>query len=866
MIALTSRLGHLGKIIIICLLIMLVSTVCALETPIHSTILTENSQNNVSVSFVQNGTPLIPIQTKTLTPSSAINPAPAEISPIPTIIPSSASSNQNLFSEKNTELTTSSNSDLKNSLVPGYIQGKEKIFVTDSRTGQKYIKDQVIVRFKTQNKAGSSILQENIRKAHSKVGARVEENFRTEGLQLVQLPNGTDMQSAINAYQSNPDVLYAEPDYVISILPDQTEAVVLDTNPQKILSMPNDAIFPDQWSFHNTGQTGGTPGADIDAPGAWDISTGSSSVVVAVIDTGVLYTHSDLSANIWNNTDEFPGNGIDDDNNGYVDDIRGWDFVNNDNDPNDDKDHGTHVSGTIGAVGNNAIGVAGVNWQVKIMPLKAFNFEGVGSTSDAIKAIEYANANGATIISNSWGGGLFDQGLKDVIDDSPAVVVCAAGNGGSNNDDYPLYPASYNSTNIISVAASDRNDNLASFSNFGLSSVDLAAPGKDIWSTYLDGNYALMSGTSMATPHVSGVAALVKAENPLLTSAQIRNIIILTVDLKGSLSGKVESGGRLNASTAVMAAQPPVADFIGIPRTGPAPLTVAFTDLSTNSPTSWNWTFGDGSIVNATARNPVHTYVSRGNFTVVLNVTGLGGFNSTTKVGYINITNSTSSIGVFRNGVLYLRNSNTNGIADLAFTYGQSGDIPVVGDWDGDSIDTIGVFRNGVFFLKNNNTDGIADLAFNYGQPGDIPVTGDWNGDGVGTIGVFRNGVFYLRNSNTGGIADLTFGYGNLAGDIPVVGDWDGNGIDSVGVYRNGVFYQRNSNTNGIADLAFTYGQSGDIPVVGDWDGNGSDTIGVYRNSVFYLRNSNTGGIADMTFGYGNTAGDKPVVGDWDGV
>jgi hypothetical protein len=171
------------------------------------------------------------------------------------------------------------------------------------------------------------------------------------------------------------------------------------------------------------------------------------------------------------------------------------------------------------------------------------------------------------------------------------------------------------------------------------------------------------------------------------------------------------------------------------------------------------------------------------------------------------IVNS-SKIGIYRNGVWYLRNSNTGGNADTTFRYGNTaGDIPVVGDWNGDGIDTIGVYRSGVFYLRNSNTNGIADLAFTYGQPGDIPVVGDWVGIGTDTIGIYRKGVFYLRNSNTGGIADLTFGYGNIAGDIPVVSDWAGSGKDTIGVYRNGVFYLRNSNTNGIANLAFTYGQ-----------------------------------------------------------
>ena len=435
-------------------------------------------------------------------------------------------------------------------------------FTTDPVTKRKYVTNHVIVRFKPQNNNGPSISNDKIRLVHAKVGAKVMKDFSPKGvsgLQVVQLANGKDVQSAIKEYQSDPNVLYAEPDYVISISPDQTGPIVDDTNPQKILSIPNDEFFSDQWSFNNTGQLGGPPGADIDAPGAWGISTGSDRVIVAVIDTGVLYTHSDLSSNIWKNTGEIPGNGIDDDHNGYVDDIRGWNFVNNSSDPIDDNSHGTHVSGTIGAVGNNTIGVAGVNWQVKIMPLKAFGYMGDAETSDIIKSIEYANANGASVISNSWGDVRFSQGLKDAIDASPAVVVCAAGNSPElpepNNDIVPVYPASYDSVNIISVAATDAIDQLASFSHYGQMSVDLGAPGTNILSTYSDGYYGYNMGTSMATPHVSGVAALVKAVNPHLTNVQIKDIILNNIDYNSSLSGKVNTSGRLNAYKAVLAAQ-----------------------------------------------------------------------------------------------------------------------------------------------------------------------------------------------------------------------------------------------------------------------------------------------------------------------
>ena len=224
------------------------------------------------------------------------------------------------------------------------------------------------------------------------------------------------------------------------------------------------------------------------------------------------------------------------------------------------------------------------------------------------------------------------------------------------------------------------------------------------------------------------------------------------------------------------------------------------------------------------------------------------------------------SIGVFRpaNGVLYLRNFNETGYAELSFTYGLSGDRFISGDWDNNNTDTVGNFRNGVFYLRNSNTTGYADITFGYGLPGDLPIAGDWDGDGIDTIGIFRSGVFYLRNSNTTGYADTMFGYG-LPGDVPIAGDWDGDGVDTVGIFRNGVFYLRNSNTTGYADLTFSYGLPGDIPIGGDWNNDDVATAGTYRGGVVYLRNSNSSGYADVTFGYG-IAGDQPLAGDWDGM
>ncbi len=225
--------------------------------------------------------------------------------------------------------------------------------------------------------------------------------------------------------------------------------------------------------------------------------------------------------------------------------------------------------------------------------------------------------------------------------------------------------------------------------------------------------------------------------------------------------------------------------------------------------------------------------------------------------------------GVYRpsNGALYLKNSNTTGVADVSINYGIPGDKPVVGDWDGDGEVTIGVYRNGVFYLRNSNSIGIAEIYFAFGLPGDQPIAGDWDGDGIDTIGVYRssNFTFYLRNKNSTGTPDLRFSLG-MPGDVGIAGDWNGDGLDTTGVFRpsNGALYLKNINATGVADIAIHYGIPGDKPVTGDWNNDGMDTIGVYRNGVFYLRNSNTVGIADLYFALG-IPGDLPIAGDWDG-
>jgi subtilisin family serine protease len=345
-----------------------------------------------------------------------------------------------------------------------------------------------------------------------------------------------------------------------------TAAGLRGLEPDRVITasaLPNDPSFSRLYGLNNTGQTGGLADADIDAAEAWDVTTGSRSVVVSVIDTGVDYRHPDLAANVWTNPREVAGDRLDNDGNGYVDDVHGWDFANNDADPFDDQGHGTHVAGTIGAAGNNGTGVTGVNWQVSIMALKFLDASGSGTTSAAIAAINYATKMrrdfGVNIVAtnNSWGGGGFSSSLQNAINaggSAGILFVAAAGNDGLNNDSTPSYPASYTSSSIIAVAATDSSNRLASFSNYGATSVDVAAPGVGILSTTPNNTYSSYSGTSMATPQVTGVVALLKAAKPDATADQIRSAILSTTTPVSGLAGKVATGGVVNADVAPAAA------------------------------------------------------------------------------------------------------------------------------------------------------------------------------------------------------------------------------------------------------------------------------------------------------------------------
>ncbi len=339
---------------------------------------------------------------------------------------------------------------------------------------------------------------------------------------------------------------------------------------QGVARTPNDPRYSDGtlWGLHNTGQSGGTPDADIDAPEAWDVTTGSSNVVIAVIDTGIDYTHPDLAGNIWVNPGEIAGNGVDDDGNGFVDDIHGWDFAYGDSDPMDVHGHGTHCAGTIGAENGNT-GIVGVTWDVQIMAIKALDDDGYYGVADTIAAVNYVTMmrrdHGINVvaINASYGGYYYSQAEVDAITvagDVGVIFVAAAANDTNDNDSYPAAPASYPNDNIIAVAATDRGDQLASFSNYGQTSVDLAAPGVAIYSTLPGNTYASWQGTSMAAPHVTGVVALLAAEYPNATAAELRGAILAgaTANPNPNLAGLVATGGQLNAFASLQSLATPV--------------------------------------------------------------------------------------------------------------------------------------------------------------------------------------------------------------------------------------------------------------------------------------------------------------------
>lgn len=402
-------------------------------------------------------------------------------------------------------------------------------FLAHAQPLQGRVAGELLVKYRAGASASAA------RQTDLRMGGRVLEKYAAIGWQRVKLPAGRSVDQAMAEYARSPYVESVQPNYHY-----------------RLLATPNDASYSQLWAM-----------SKISAPQAWDISTGSSAVVIANIDSGVKYDHEDLAANMWTNAGETPNNGVDDDNNGFIDDYYGYDFYYNDPDPMDENGHGTHTAGTMGAVGNNSIGVAGVNWNVKIMAIKIYDAAGQTTTSamliNAYNYVRMMKQRGVNVrvTNNSYGGCNeacgYDQATKDAIDAlsrEGVLQVFAAGNNGTNIEAAGFYPASYDSPWIISVANSTATDARNAGSNFGPESVDLAAPGTSVYST-LPSGYGSLTGTSMAAPHVAGAAALLSGHNPSLSTASLKATLLNSVDQLPGWANVVKTGGRLNVARAL---------------------------------------------------------------------------------------------------------------------------------------------------------------------------------------------------------------------------------------------------------------------------------------------------------------------------
>ncbi|MCY7347150.1 MAG: S8 family serine peptidase [Pyrinomonadaceae bacterium] len=714
---------------------------------------------------------------------------------------------------------------------------------------------------------------------NAELNSVVLEEFPDLGWQRVKVADGVSVEAAAARYAAFADIEAVQPNFYYHLL-----------------ATPNDT------QFNSSGMYGMTK---ISAPAAWDLTTGSAAVVVADIDTGLRYTHEDIAANAWTNPGEFPGNGVDDDGNGFIDDVYGYDFFYNDNNPIDDAGgHGTHTAGTIGAVGNNARGVVGVNWNVKIMAVKIYSPNGADSTSvmlvNAYNYIRMMKNRGVNIrvTNNSYGGcgeacG-YDQATKDALDamgNAGILNVFAAGNDNRNIETSPAFPASYTSPSVLAVASSTSTDARSGFSNYGTTSVDVAAPGSSVLSTYnsSDAGYATLSGTSMATPHVAGAAALLSAYNPNLSAASLKATLMNTVDPLTQWTAFVKTGGRINVDRALR--NQTICNFslaqtsIFLPGTTGGNFTVNVSsptncDYSATSNVSWitvtsgNPGSGSGTVGFTVQNNPIadlqrigiirigdQTYtVTQGtNFTVSNAVLDFDGDGRT----------DFSAIQNVSGGMIWHNRQSLNGYRP--FNFGLfSDDIAVPNDYDGDGRTDIAVWRttNGTFYAFRSGNNTVQTLQF--GQTGDNPlVSQDFDGDGKDDFAVTRvvngNLVWYVSGS-TVGFRAVQFG---IAADKPLRGDFDGDGKADYAVYRpansspaNTFFVKKSFNNE---EIGVTFGNSAtDKPTPSDFDGDGKTDIAVWRttNGVWYYLKSSNASYAAVQFG---ASGDLPTPGDYDG-
>lgn len=733
---------------------------------------------------------------------------------------------------------------------------------------KNYVEGEVLVKYK------NGTASEAARLVNNQFNAEVLQEFPEIGWQLIKLPDGVTVEQALASFSGFSDVETVQPNYIY-----------------KLAAIPNDPQYGSLWGMTRIG-----------APTAWDSSTGSSSVIAAIIDTGTRITHEDLAANNWINAGEIAGNSLDDDNNGCVDDINGCDFARNDGVPEDEYDHGAHVAGTIGAVGNNAKGVAGVNWNIRLMHLKIYDAAGNSTAAKIIQAYGYIRTmklrgENVVVTNNSYGGCpeacSFDPATKDAIDsvgDVGILNVFAAGNSGSNNDVTAFFPASYDSPSILVVGGSDSNDNRVF--NYGANSVDLAAPGTGILSTvrFNDTAYGTKSGTSMATPHVTGAAALLNARWGL-TGASLKATLMNNVTQLPQFNGFNKTGGRLNLAAAI---QNPVTCTFNISGSNQIPaaggvfsinvtagnncdfsavsLAPIWLSVSNGTPGSGNGTVNFRVEPNTGAQRVGIIRIAGQNFTVTQSGAITTGkpvldFDGDGKTDYSVVQNS--------NGTMLWHNYRSTGGYN-ATSFGLfNEDLLVPEDYDGDNVTDFAVYRHNassgqstfyVLYSSNN-----LFLPTSWGTTGDVPfVSQDFNGDNRVDFAVTRqvgNQLYwYIKYSGSNSYFAAQFG---AATDKPVRGDFDGDGRADLAVHRPAnsapanTFFVSKSSDGGLLSMKFGDSTT-DRVVPGDFDGDRKTDFAVWRrtNGVWYWRESTTGQTRAIQFGQN---GDIPVPGDYDG-
>ncbi|MBW8183233.1 S8 family serine peptidase [Shewanella nanhaiensis] len=658
-------------------------------------------------------------------------------------------------------------------------------------TQHEYVKDSILVVYKdnvtkSERLSAQRLVRGSIRDINADGVDDKFANLMGGKLAKLSLRSGSDVSKAIKMISQHPAVQYAEPNYIL-----------------KAAGAPDDPRYPEMWGLNNTGQNGGTADADIDAPEAWDIATGDDTVIIGVIDTGVDYNHEDLTNNMWVNPGEIAGNGVDDDGNGVIDDVHGFSAVNDNGDPMDGNGHGTHVAGTIGAEGDNGIGVVGVNWDVSIIGCQFLDAGGSGSTADAIECIDYftdLKVNRGIDVratNNSWGGGGFSQALKDSIEasgDEGILFVAAAGNcrtgaPARDIDQEPSYPASYDSDAILAVSMTTRDDTLDSCSHWGPVSVDVGAPGSSILSTTPGNNYSVFSGTSMASPHVAGAAGLVWSINPNLTMAEMKALLMDSGDALADLDGKTVSGKRLNLLTALEEADPaPGFRFSATPSSAQviAGESTSY-EFSVGSVGGWDGTANlsvtsapalAGVSLSATTAGADDTFMldvatasdtQWGDYTFT--VTGVDGDFEKSKSVSLNVLPQGLQDYPYENTTpVDLPDNDSNGIvstidvADDLQVFGVTADVNITHTWSGDLIVTL-TSPEGTESILHNRSGGSADDVV---ESWDLS---DFNGEmamGTWTLSVSDNAAADLGTLNSWGI--VISGVGDTGPAAPVAG------------------------------------------------------------------------------------------------